>query len=47
MKVQNSDIVIVNKNKLIKYILSESHPIGKWKALFFKNMDLLPVMLTY
>ena len=33
---------ILNKNKLISYLLNESHPKGKSKFLFFKKFGFSP-----
>ena len=35
MKLPNRDKVIIPRNKLVKYLLSETHPHGKSKAKFF------------
>ena len=48
MKLSNRKNVIISKEKLTKYLLSETHPIGRFKAKFFRglgfdetNVDLL------
>ena len=38
MKLPNSQDALVPKDKLENYLLSEIHPIGRSKALFFKNL---------
>lgn len=38
MKLPNRDKAIVPKDKLVKYLLSESHPHGKSKAKFFLRL---------
>lgn len=35
MKLPNRDQVVISKDKLLKYLLSETHPRGKSKARFF------------
>lgn len=37
MKLPNCKSVIISKEKLTDYILSEIHPIGKFKANFFRK----------
>ena len=38
MKLPNSDNAYVPKDKLLKYLLSETHPVGKSKAKFFRKL---------
>lgn len=38
MKLPNRDKVIIPKDKLVKYLLSETHPVGGAKARFFRNL---------
>lgn len=38
MKIPNADQAIIPKEKLREYLLSPSHPVGKFKAAFFKIM---------
>lgn len=38
MKLPNSKKAFVSKEKLLNYILSEIHPVGKFKAKFFRNL---------
>lgn len=38
MKLSNRDKVIIPKNKLVKYLLSETHPVGCAKARFFRKL---------
>lgn len=38
MKLPNSKKAFVSKEKLLNYILSETHPVGKFKAKFFRNL---------
>ena len=52
MKLPNSSKAIIPKEKLIDYLLSESHPVGSSKAKFFrglgfdeKNIDQLAKLL--
>ncbi len=52
MNLPNASQAFIPKNKLINYILSETHPIGKFKAKIFRklgfneeNADLLETAL--
>ena len=38
MKLPNRDKVIIPRNKLVKYLLSETHPVGSTKARFFRKL---------
>ena len=38
MKLPNSKNAYVPKEKLSKYLLSETHPVGKSKAKFFRKL---------
>ncbi len=38
MKLPNYEKVVINPQKFTDYILSDSHPIGKYKAAYFKNI---------
>ncbi|KKQ75411.1 MAG: hypothetical protein US96_C0011G0009 [Candidatus Woesebacteria bacterium GW2011_GWB1_38_5b] len=38
MKLSNSKNVSISKNKLINYLLSETHPVGSSKAKFFRKL---------
>jgi len=38
MKLPNSENAYVPSAKLVEYMLSEIHPIGRAKALFLKNL---------
>lgn len=38
MKLPNSKGAFVSKEKLLNYILSEIHPVGKFKARFFRKL---------
>ena len=38
MKLPNSEQAIVPEKKLIGYILSETHAVGKFKARFFRDL---------
>ena len=38
MKLPNCDDVLVSKEKLANYILSETHSLGKFKAKFFYSL---------
>lgn len=37
MQLPNRDKAFIPKNKLVKYLLSETHPIGNTKARFFRK----------
>lgn len=37
MKLPNSKNIIISEKKLADYILSETHPIGKFKARVFRD----------
>jgi len=37
MKLPNSDQAVVDERKLRDYLLSSEHPIGKFKAAFFRK----------
>lgn len=38
MKLPNADKAIIPAEKLRDYILSPSHPVGKFKAVFFESL---------
>ena len=38
MQLPNRESAIISKNKLVKYLLSETHPVGKAKARFFRKL---------
>lgn len=38
MKLPNRDKVVIPRNKLVKYLLSETHPVGSTKARFFRKL---------
>lgn len=38
MKLQNRDHVVISREKLLKYILSETHSLGRFKAKYFESM---------
>ena len=38
MKLPYRDKVIIPRNKLVKYLLSETHPVGSTKARFFHGL---------
>ena len=37
MKLPNSDRAIIDERKLRDYVLSTEHPIGRFKAAYFRN----------
>lgn len=38
MKLPNAENAKIKKEKIINYLLSETHPIGKFKAKFFRSL---------
>ncbi len=38
MKLPNRDKAIVPKDKLVRYLLSDTHPVGSTKARFFRGL---------
>lgn len=38
MKLPNTDKAVIAPEKLLNYLLSSSHPIGRFKAEFFQSM---------
>ncbi len=38
MKIQNASQAYIPKEKLHDYVLSESHPVGRYKAKFFRAL---------
>jgi len=38
VKLPNRESAVISKNKLVKYLLSETHPVGKAKARFFRKL---------
>lgn len=38
MRVSSQQKVIIPKSKLTDYLLSETHPVGKWKSRFFQSL---------
>lgn len=38
MKLPNTEAAWIDRDKLIRYLLSETHPIGRWKAKFFRGI---------
>ena len=38
MKLANRDKAVISRNKLVKYLLSETHPVGSAKARFFRKL---------
>lgn len=37
MKVPNRENAYIPSSKLYNYLLSEKHPVGRWKANFFRT----------
>ncbi len=38
MKLPNTDSAIIPREKLQDYLLSQSHPVGRFKAAFFRSL---------
>jgi hypothetical protein len=38
MKVPNNEEVIISESKITEYLLSEKHPLGRYKAKFLKSL---------
>ena len=38
MKVPNNEEVIISESKITGYLLSEKHPLGRYKAKFLKSL---------
>jgi hypothetical protein len=39
VKVPNKDSAVVDERKVRDYLLSSSHPVGRYKARFFASLD--------
>lgn len=42
MRLPNADEAIIDESKIIDYLLSESHPVGRFKAAFFAGLGFGP-----
>lgn len=42
MKLPNGDKAIIDERKIREYLLSTSHPVGRFKAKFFAGIGLGP-----
>lgn len=38
MRLPNSDRAVVDESKLLDYLLSRSHPVGRFKSVFFSAL---------
>lgn len=38
MKLPNRENAYISSSKLINYLLSKTHPIGRWKGKFFRSI---------
>jgi hypothetical protein len=38
MKLPNADLALIPAEKLCDYLLSSTHPVGKFKAVFFRSL---------
>jgi len=43
MKLPNAERAFILPEKLTSYLLSETHPVGKSKARFFRNLGFTPI----
>jgi hypothetical protein len=41
MQLPNYEKAVINPQKFTDYILSNSHPIGKYKAAYFKSIGFI------
>lgn len=46
MKLPNAEAAQLDQDKLRRYLLSETHPIGRWKARFFRGIGFDETNLT-
>ena len=42
MKVPNAELAVIDGRKLRNYLLSSSHPVGRYKARFFQGLGFNP-----
>ena len=42
MRVPNSNQAVIPREKLLDYLLSQSHPVGRFKAEFFQLLGYSP-----
>ena len=38
MPVENANRAVIDEEKLLGYLLSETHPVGRYKAAFFSSL---------
>jgi hypothetical protein len=38
MKLPNAEDAVISQQKLTDYLLSKGHPVGRWKARFFRSL---------
>ena len=38
MRLPNTEAAQLDQDKLRRYLLSETHPVGRWKARFFRGI---------
>ncbi|GLI52684.1 DUF6883 domain-containing protein [Thermodesulfovibrio yellowstonii] len=38
MKLSNYEKALIDNEKILNYLLSETHPVGKFKAKFFRSL---------
>jgi hypothetical protein len=42
LKLPNAERAEIPEHKIVGYLLSEVHPIGRWKAEFFRSLGYTP-----
>lgn len=42
MRLPNADSAVVDELKLLSYLLSDEHPVGRFKAAFFRSLGYGP-----
>ena len=42
LKLPNGNLAKVDEEKLVGYLLSDSHPVGRFKAAFFRGLGYSP-----
>jgi hypothetical protein len=47
LKLPNRENAYISSAKLINYLLSKTHPIGRWKAKFFRSLGFNETNLDF
>ena len=47
MKLPNGDLAVIPPAKLLDYLLSEAHPVGRSKALFFRAAGFVDANVAF